>query len=462
MLNILPNFDQIKSSNIVILLKNRIDLEKYHFLNLDQNILNKIENIFLDQKNTSLKIYTWKQDFEEIIFLFYLDNSKDILMFLWENISNIPEKITFEYQKDNALLDSVILWKYDYSKYKKDKKDLELNIICENSQEVYLQQRLSTLKNITDARDLVNAPSNDKTCDKYVRHIKNIKFKNTKVKVLEYEELKRSWFGLIEAVWRASTSKPKIVILERIVDKKLPTIWLVWKWIIFDTGWLNIKTENYMYGMKDDMAWSASLLYTMKELDDKTLNCNIVCALAIAENSIAWDAYRPWDILTSYSGHTVEIINTDAEWRLVMADWISYLSKNYNLESITTLATLTWACMVALWYNYAWVMWDNKEFINNLLSNETFEKYWELPFNDFYIEKTKWTISDFKNLTEWIFVWATMWWAFLKNFCLNKEKFTHIDIAWVSFVKEKFGLYNVWATWFWVDSLSKILTNLYK
>lgn len=462
MLNIVSNFNEIKNSNLLVLLKNRFDLEKYNFLNLDQNILNKIEKIFLDQKNTSLKIFLWNDKFEEIIFLFYLDNSQDILLFLWENISKIPEKISFEYEKDNFLLDSIILWKYDFSNYKAEKKQLELNLLCENSKEVFLQDRLSTLKNITDARDIVNTPSNDKTCDKYVRHIKNIKFKNTKVKVIDYEELKRSWFWLIEAVWRSSTSKPKIVILENIIDKRLPTIWLVWKWIIFDTGWLNIKTENYMYWMKDDMAWSATLLYTMKELDDKKLWVNIVCALSIAENSISWDSYRPWDILTSYSWKTVEVINTDAEWRLVMADWISYLSKNYNLESITTLATLTWACMVALWYNYAWVMWDNKELINNLLSNDTFEKYWELPFNDFYIEKTKWTISDFKNLTEWIFVWATMWWAFLKNFCLNKEKFTHIDIAWVSFVKEKFWLYNVWATWFWVDSLSKVIINQYK
>lgn len=462
MLDILPNFEWIKNSNLVVLLRNRLDFEKYNFLTLDVNILSKIEKNFQEQKNTTLKIYTWNKNFEEIIFLFYLDTKKDLVLFLWENIWLIPEKFSFEYDKDNILLDSLILWKYDFSTYKSEKKDLEINIVCDVNYEHFLQDRLSTLKNITDARDLVNTPSNDKTCDKYVRHIKNIYFKNTKVKVIDYDELKRLGLGLIEAVWRASASKPKLVILERILDRKLPTIWLVWKWIVFDTGWLNIKTESYMYWMKDDMAWSASLLYTMKELDEKTLNCNIVCALAIAENSIAWDVYRPWDIIKSYSWKTVEVMNTDAEWRLVLADWISYISKNYKLDSITTVATLTWACMVALGYNYAWIMWNNKELINNLLNNSTFEKYWELPFNDYYIEKSKWSISDYKNLTEWIFVWSTMWWAFLSNFCLNWEKFAHIDIAWVSFVKEKYGLYNVWATWFWVDSLSKIILDVNK
>jgi leucyl aminopeptidase len=92
-----------------------------------------------------------------------------------------------------------------------------------------------------------------------------------------------------------------------------------------------------------------------------------------------------------------------------------------------------------------------------LLHNTTFEKYWELPLNNFYKEKTKWTISDLKNLTEWMFAWSTMWGAFLSNFCLHNEKFTHIDIAWVSFVKEKYGLYNIWATGFGVDSLSQWL-----
>lgn len=457
MLQIINNYTEVQKSNIFFLFTNKFDAEKLTFLNLWENILSKIESLFEKQKNISLKIYLGRDDFEEVILFFYLDRKQDIHHFLWENIDKIPEKITFEYHKDNILLDSIILWKYDYSEYKQEKKELEINLLCPEIYKKNLLERLSTLKNITDARDIVNKPSCDKTPEKYVSAIKNIKFKNTRVKVIDYEDIKREWLWLLEAVGKASNYKPKLVILERIVDKKLPYVWFVWKWITFDTGWLNIKVEDYMYGMKDDMAGSASLLFMMKELDDKELNCNIITALPIAENSISWDAYRPGDILTSYSWKTVEITNTDAEWRLVLADGISYISKNYNLESITTIATLTGACMVALWYNYAGIMWDNRHFIDHLLQNETFESYWELPLNDFYIEKTKWKISDFINYTSWVMAGSSMWWAFLKNFCLKNEKFTHIDIAWVSFVKEKYGLYNVWATWFWVDSLSTLL-----
>lgn len=456
MLHIWKSFSEIKNSHLVVLLKNKFDFETYNFLHLEEKILSKIEKTFQDQKNTCFKIFTGREDFEEIIFLFYLDVKKDLHLFLWENISQIPEKITFKYEKDNILLDSIILWKYDYIEYKSEKKELELNIICEDLQTNNLTYRLSTLKNITDNRDLVNKPSCDKTPDKYVQFIKNMKFKNTKIKIIEHEEIKRLWLNLIDAVGRASHYKPRLVILERIIDKKLPTLWLVGKWIIFDTGWLNIKTENHMYNMKDDMAGSSALLFMMKEIDEQNLNSNIICALPIAENSISSDAYRPGDIIKSYCWKTVEIINTDAEWRLILADAMSYISKNYELESITTVATLTGACMYALGYNYAGVMWNNRQIIDNLLKNETFESYWELPFNDFYKEKTKWNISDLKNLTEWIFAGSTMWWAFLSNFCLNNEKFTHIDIAGVSFVKEKYWLYNEWATGFWVDSLSKL------
>ena len=96
-----------------------------------------------------------------------------------------------------------------------------------------------------------------------------------------------------------------------------------------------------MYEMKDDMCGAGTLFATMKELDDKKLNINIIACLCLAENSVSGESYRPSDIITSYSGQTVNIVNTDAEGRLVMADGISYVSKNYKLDKIMTIATLT-------------------------------------------------------------------------------------------------------------------------
>ncbi len=158
MLQIINNYTEVQKSNIFFLFTNKFDAEKLTFLNLWENILSKIESLFEKQKNISLKIYLGRDDFEEVILFFYLDRKQDIHHFLWENIDKIPEKITFEYHKDNILLDSIILWKYDYSEYKQEKKELEINLLCPEIYKKNLLERLSTLKNITDARDIVNKP----------------------------------------------------------------------------------------------------------------------------------------------------------------------------------------------------------------------------------------------------------------------------------------------------------------
>ena len=306
-------------------------------------------------------------------------------------------------------------------------------------------------------------PSNELYPESFASIIKNTKFKNTKVKVFDYKKIEKLWLGLIKAVWNWSTHKPNMVILERIVDKKLPTIWIVWKWITFDTWWIQVKPWDHMYEMKWDMCWAAQVLSIMKELDKKDLKINIIASLVLAENHVSSEAYKPSDIIKSYSWKTVDIIHTDAEWRLVLADWISYISKNYKLNQIISLATLTWDCMMALGFRYAWIMWNNDPLITKFLkySDNNFEKYSKLPFDNYFIDKTKSDIADLENLNRWVYAWATMWAAFLSNFLLNSEDYTHIDIAWTALNSyEPYWIANKWMTWFWVDSISSILQDL--
>jgi leucyl aminopeptidase len=254
-----------------------------------------------------------------------------------------------------------------------------------------------------------------------------------------------------------------MIIFERITDKKLPTIWMVWKGITFDTWWIQVKSWDHMYEMKWDMCWAANLLSIIKELDNKKLNYNLVCSIVLAENNISSNSYKPSDIIQSYSKKTVDIIHTDAEWRLVLADWISYISKNYKLNKIISLATLTWAVMVALWYRYAWIMWNDDKLIKKFInySDKNFEKYVRLPYDNYFIKKTKSNIADLENLNKWVHAWSSMWAAFLSNFILNNESYTHIDIAWPAInTYEAYWLFNKWMTWFWVDSISDIITEL--
>lgn len=467
MINIIENIKNIKDSNMVYLAEKKEDLDKLSFLNLDKSIVDNIVSTIKKKENTMIQFFIWKKGINTIFVILHLDkNRRNLYELLWEYITKVPEKITvLANNKDNLLpiVDSCLLSRYKFNKYVTEKKEDEINIICENDYKNEVEKRLETLDNIILSRDLWETPACDLTPEKFVKRVKEIKWKKTKIKVLSPKDVEKQGLWLLWAVWKWSVNKPQMIILERIIDKNLPTIWFVWKWIVFDSGWLNLKPEKWLYPMKDDMCWAATVLAIMKELDNKYLKVNIVACIPLAENSVSWESYRPSDILKSYSWKTVNVINTDAEWRLILADWISYISKNYKLDRVITVATLTWACLFALWYRYAWIMWDDRDIIDNLLkySKTNFEKYLELPFDNYYIEKTKSEIADYDNLREWIFAWSTMWGAFLYNFLLNKEKFTHIDIAWVANNSyEPYGLYTKSVTWFWVDSLSNMFLKL--
>lgn len=467
MIHIIKEINKLKDTNILFYLESKDCLKELKYFDLDKAILDSILSTIDKKENTMKEYFYWKKWVNSIFIISHLDkNKRNIYELLWEYIVKVPNNLTLmSNNKENLLpiVDSCLLSRYKFQNYLSEKKEDIINIVCEDKYKKKVEERLETLNNIIMVRDLWETPTSDLSPQMFVKKTKEIKWKNTKIKVLWPKDVEKEWLWLLWAVWKWSINKAQMIVLERIIDKKLPTIWLVWKWIVFDTGWLNLKPEKWLYPMKDDMCWAATVLAIMKELDKKDLKVNIIASIPLAENAVSWEAYRPSDILKAYNWKTVNIINTDAEWRLILADWISYISKNYKLDRVITVATLTGACLYALWFRYAWIMWDDREIIDNLLkySKTNFEKYMELPFDNYYIEKTKSEIADYDNLREWIFAWSTMWGAFLYNFLLNKEKFTHIDIAWVANNSyEPYGLYAKWVTWFWVDSLSKLLLSL--
>lgn len=467
MIKLQTKLTDIKKSNLVFLVEKKSDLKKIDFLKLDKKIIKKIEETIKNKENKKLDFFLWWVKFENlIIFYFNEEWKKDINYFLWTEFKNLENNLTLlsnNKQNINILLNNCLLWRYKFQAFKTEKKEDNLNFLLNEEEIADAQDRIATIENIILARDLWTTPSNELYPESFAKIIKKTKFKKTKVKIFDYKKIEKLWLGLLENVWKGSSRKPYMVILERIVDKKLPTIWIVWKWVTFDTWWIQVKPWNAMYEMKWDMCWAANTYAIMKELDSKELNVNIVACLVLAENHISSDSYKPSDIIKSYSWKTVDIIHTDAEWRLALADWVSYISKNYNLDNITTIATLTWACVVALWYRYAWIMWNNEEFISKVLnySKDNIEKYSRLPYDDYFIEKTKSDIADLENLNTWIYAGSTMWAAFLANFLLNNEKYTHIDIAWTALNSyEPFAYVNKWVTGFWVDSLSSILKKL--
>ena len=467
MLKIIEKSTSLKSDHLVFFIQKKKDLEKLSFLKLDSKIIKKIHKIISEKKSTSETFFLGNSKVETLTIVFSTEtHNRKLIEFLWKTFSALPSEITILSHADKnilTLLDVSVLSRYKFEKYKSKKKNIKTHMWVEDkAMKAKVKSRYKTLQNIILARELWETPACDLTPEAFADIVKKTKFKNTKIKIFSDKDIVKKKMWLIHAVGKGSVHKPRMVILERIVDKKLPTIGIVWKGIVFDTGGLDIKTKM-MYEMKDDMCGAGTLFATMKELDDKKLNVNIVACLCLAENSISWESYRPSDIITSYSGQTVNIVNTDAEWRLVMADGISYISKNYKLDKIMTIATLTWVALFAMGYRYAAIMWNDTKFRNKFLdySEKNFEMYNRLPFDEYYVEKTKSSIADIDNLTSGIYAGSTMWGAFLYNFVMNGEKYTHLDIAGVANNwYEPYGLYPKGTTGFGVDSISSILQHM--
>lgn len=463
MITYITKYSEIKSENIVCFLKTQKELSRLDFLKLDIHITKDIKKSLASKKSSKNEYFLGTTKYRNLIVLVSKEQNeeKDVL-FLGEHLPKLPDElclISEKYENLQQLLKVCELSRYSFQRYITEKKKKTTQVLCQKNEVKKLKDCEKTIENIILARDLGETPASDLTPEIFADIVKKTKFKNIKVKVLKYKDIQKKWLWLIEWVWKWSDNKPCMVILEHIIDKKKPVQWIVGKGVTFDTGWNQIKPGDYMYDMKWDM-WGAAVTYAlMKELDRHNIDKNIVACLCLAENVVSSNAYKPSDILTGYTGKTVEIIHTDAEWRLVLADGIAYLGKNYKTDTMMTIATLTWAVMVALGFRYAGIMGTDRKMLDRILkySQSKTEKYVELPFGEHFMEKTKSKIADYKNLDRGVHAWSSMWWAFLSNFLVNDEKYTHVDIAG-AYINEwdPYGKMPKWMTGFGVESLWEI------
>lgn len=462
MIHKISSYQELESPvSYVAFIPNAWSLENIPF-SLSEKITQKIHQTLEKKENLFLRSYIGEHPFEECIFFVYGDTSKNVYMFLGEHLASLPKDMVFHYSEDNILFDALVSGTYVYEEWKtdtKEKKGKNITILVDTEKEEAFQKRYHTLSHVLACRDFINLPSNEKTPDKFVEKIKKLHFTNTKITIFEYEDILRMGLNLIDAVGKASASKPKAILLERIHDPNLPTIGIVGKGITFDTGWLDIKPEAYMYDMKFDMSGAWAVIYALKNIDQEEIPCNVVAFCPIVENAVSGNATRPGDIVVSYSGKSVEITNTDAEGRLILGDAIWYLSKHYTLSCALSIATLTGACIDALGHIFAWIIGTEKKVISLLCNNPTHDKYWELPFDPYFVEKTKGEYSDLKNYTENVFADASMGAAFISQFLTKNEPFVHIDIAGTAFLNERYGILPKGATGFWVESLSYLIKH---
>ena len=281
------------------------------------------------------------------------------------------------------------------------------------------------------ARDLVSEPANVLTPAGYVEHIKALKALGVKVKVLKEKDLVKQGMGALLAVGQGSTNDSFVVVMEYTGDKKNGDPYVfVGKGVTFDTGGISIKPAGGMEDMKFDMGGSAAVVGAMKAIAGRKAKANVVGIVGLVENMPDGNATRPGDVVTSMDGQTIEVINTDAEGRMVLADCLTYAQKYYTPKVLVNLATLTGAMMVALGTEYAGVFSNDDALVDNLIGagDAECECLWQMPMNKGYDKLVNSDIADMKNVGG-RFAGAVTAAQFLKRFVNEDVAWAHIDIA---------------------------------
>ena len=282
------------------------------------------------------------------------------------------------------------------------------------------------------ARDLGNHPGNITTPSRLAEAAKEIADEGgMKLTVFDREEFTEMGMGALAGVALGTDEPPKFIILEYMNggDEK-PKV-LVGKGLTFDAGGISIKSAGKMDEMKYDMCGSATVLGTMKAIAALKPKINVVCMVPSTENLLGAKAYKPGDILKAYNGKTIEVLNTDAEGRLILADALSYASKHYDPEFILDFATLTGAVLVALGHVAAGVLGTHDDLMNQvkLSSKNAGEKVWELPLWPEFCKQVKSEIADVKNTGAPMQAGTIAGAAFLKEFVGKNIPWVHFDIA---------------------------------
>jgi leucyl aminopeptidase len=342
-----------------------------------------------------------------------------------------------------AIIEGVAIGAYVWDKYKsKDKNDKTIKdkhiTIAVEAKKIFTDA-VTVCLGVSLTRDLVNDNADTITSvylEKTVRDLIKGK-KNIRLEILNRRELKAKGLNLHLAVNQASNKEPKLIIVRYEGGKKNEGYTaFIGKGMTFDTGGLNLKPTGGIETMKIDMGGAASVCGLLKNVLALGIKKNILFVLGIAENSIGSAAYKPGDVITGYAGKSVEIGNTDAEGRLVLADAFAYVVKNYKPAKMIDLATLTGACVVALGFDYTGLFSNSDELARQLLeaSSKTDDRAWRLPVYPELKDYIKSPIADLKNTSNIKGGGASTAAEFLHQFT-EGTTWAHLDIAGSSYAE---------------------------
>ncbi len=373
---------------------------------------------------------------------------------------SVPEMIA--YVASGAFIRS---WKFDKYKTKREKDEIPVlgELVFITPDVVASQKEFDELLAVAEGNHLtrlvVSEPPNVIYPESMANHAMELSKIGVKVEVLGEKEMEKLGFGALLGVGQGSIRESKLVVMQWLggASGQKP-IAVVGKGVTFDTGGINIKPSNGMEDMKYDMAGSGVVLGLMKSLALRKAKVNVVGVMALAENMPSGSAQRPSDVVTSLSGQTIEILNTDAEGRLVLADALWYTQDKYKPEYIIDLATLTGAITVALGYEYSG-LFSNNDKLSDMLTmagTEVGEPMWRLPMGKTYDKDIDSEVADVKNVGSGRGAGSITAAQFLERF-VNKTPWAHLDIAGMAWDKKDKPLTGKGATGYGVRLLNEFL-----
>ncbi len=352
-------------------------------------------------------------------------------------------------------INGLLLGVYEIGKFKSEKKESSVHPFTQQEAtltivspmaavavEQVVQKGIATAETQMSIMDIVNAPSNKKTPQVLaIWALQSAEKHGFKATVWGKAEIEAAGMGAILAVNRGSEHDPHFIILEYVGQSPVAKVGLVGKGITFDTGGLSIKPSEGMYYMKSDMGGAGAVLGTIELVAKLKLPIHLMAVVPATDNLVDALSFRPSDVIPSHSGKTIEIVDTDAEGRLVLADALSYIVKEFQPEVLIDLATLTGSTVRTLGYHAAALFTNNNALHDalTLAGEKTGEKVWRLPLWQEYEEDLKSDVADLKNFSGKPTAGAISAAKFLEVFTDEHPNWAHLDIAGVAFSDTEFS-----------------------
>ena len=462
--------------------------EKFNVFSL-KKILNKHDHNQIEDliklKNLKKKIIPFELNSKKKIFLVSINKnilSSEVVNLGAKFYETVKEFDQQDYNLNSDSLDKINkskniiidflhgfkLKSYTFQKYKTKKSNKKISISVSGKYKPSLKDQIrcaSIEEGTFFARDLVSEPGNILHPDEYAKRLKSLSKFGLKITIYDEKKLKKLGMNTLLGVGQGSIRGSYLVTMEwkGLKDNSKPLAF-VGKGVCFDTGGISLKPAKFMEDMTYDMAGSAVVVGLMKSLALRKAKVNAVGVVGLVENMPGGNAQRPGDIVKSYSGKTVEILNTDAEGRLVLADALTFTEEKFKPQFIIDLATLTGAIIVSLGSEYAGLFSNNDKLSKQLIEagESVEEKLWRMPLNENFDKLINSKNADMQNINYVGGAGSTTAAQFLQRFILNKTPWAHLDIAGMAFSKYGGALNSGGATGFGVRLLNQLVEENYE